>query len=188
MRLFLILIAVCLIAARHATADETKFTQSHIDAAGALLKAMNMESHLSDSFEVLLRDSLPENIARTTLKVLDDRLTEDDYQEAEAAFFNAYLESGVEITLTYTAEIYASHFTEEELRVCTLFYSSDVGQKVLQNSPVIAKKVRDTIGKAKKIDPDLDAGVFAMLKAVGIPFEDYIDALNAEKVNPEPED
>ena len=98
-------------------------TESHRAAAIELLETMHISETLQTSINTMMEVQLRGN---PELRVVEGVMRQ---------FLNKYL-SWESVKNDYGA-MYASHFTEEELRQLTAFYRTPVGQKLTAATPAI---------------------------------------------------
>jgi len=98
-------------------------SESHLAAAIGLLEATHVEQTLESSINTMLQVQLKGN---PELRVVEGVMRE---------FLAKYL-SWENLKDEY-AEIYATQFSEEELRQITAFYRTPVGQKLASATPVL---------------------------------------------------
>lgn len=67
------------------------------------------------------------------------------------------------------ARIYASAFTEEDLKAIADFYKTEAGQKLLQNGPIVSREVNGAVSVwARGIERDLLQNVIAKMNEAGL--------------------
>ncbi|WP_158284800.1 DUF2059 domain-containing protein [Oricola cellulosilytica] len=67
------------------------------------------------------------------------------------------------------ARIYASAFTEEDLKMIAEFYETEAGQKLLQNGPIVSREVNGAVSVwARGIERDLLQNVVAKMNEAGL--------------------
>ena len=84
-----------------------------------------------------------------------------DLNEVTAIMHKEYDPRGNEL-IDATARIYASHFTEAELKAILAFYQSPLGQKVVAEEP---KAMDESMSSAAKWADNLSADVMAKMRA-----------------------
>ena len=117
------------------TAVEPEISASHLEAASKAIKAL----HASDQFDSFLPTASRElRIELTTKYPNYSNIIEDTvHKEILAlAFERGILEKNI-------ARVYAKYFSEDELNKITAFYTSPIGQKLLNNGPATVSDVLD---------------------------------------------
>ncbi len=126
-RVPLIMILLLIISAMtvHAQVEETPEAE-HLAVAHELLIAMESEKAHTEGIETMVELQIQQNPAIEQLG------------PAMRRFFRKY--AGWDRLKDFFAEIYATEFTESELRDLVTFYSTDLGKKVARLTPGIQKK------------------------------------------------
>lgn len=120
MRLLLLLaVLACFAVLPAATAQES--SPSHRRAAEDLLRAMDMETIMAGSMDLMLALELERNPELAP------------FEDVMRAFFTRYM--GWDGLLPRLAGLYAETFTETELREMTAFYSTPTGRRAAALTP-----------------------------------------------------
>lgn len=122
------LAALCFLINLNLKAQETALTPSHLKATEDMLTSMNMPDLFAKSLSNTIK-------TQSTLLPLDKQKA---FSEIMTTFFNKYLTWN--LLKTDFAKIYASEFSESEIKELTIFYSTPLGKKVLEKSPALLQK------------------------------------------------
>ncbi|RYE20070.1 MAG: DUF2059 domain-containing protein [Sphingobacteriaceae bacterium] len=122
------LAAFCLLINLNLKAQETPLTPSHIKAAEDMLTSMNMPYIFTSSINNMVN-------MQTANVPLDQRKA---FSDAMKTFLNKYL--NWDLLKTDLSKIYASEFTEPEIKELTKFYQTPLGKKMIEKSPALMQK------------------------------------------------
>jgi len=138
-----------------------EFTDAHLAAARSAIDAINA----TDPFDQILpaaAERIKGRLISNNLDLEDEISQTVDEQALALVSRRGDLEQEA-------ARIYAAAFTEEELKAIAEFYETEVGQKLLQNGPIVAREVNSAAGIwARGIERDLLENVSKALNDAGL--------------------
>ncbi|MGI4749066.1 MAG: DUF2059 domain-containing protein [Janthinobacterium lividum] len=120
--------ALCFLINLNLKAQEMAITPSHLKAAEDMLTSMNMPYIFTSSINNMV------NVQSSNLP-LDQRKA---FSDAMKTFLNKYL--NWDLLKTDMSRIYASEFTESEIKELTRFYQTPLGKKMIEKSPALMQK------------------------------------------------
>lgn len=132
----LVFVAAMGIAFNHAIADELTHRK---ELAGELVNKMNLEERYTKLIPAL-RKTMRDAMVRQNPEF------EKDVNEIVDLYFNDFRTRLNEL-MRITADIYALHFTSEELEQLTAFYKSPIGVKLVGQSSAIATESLEAAAK-----------------------------------------
>lgn len=145
----LLLVALCLLAAASARAQEV--SASHLQASEDLLRQMDMERMMTRSIDTLVDGQLQANPQLVPFEdIMREFLT--DAMSWESV--------GPDLV-----RIYAEAYTEVELRELSVFYATDLGQKTIQQMPILMQQGMEIGQQAvQERQPELERRVQARVR------------------------
>ena len=112
--------------------------------------------------DVLFRPLIPGVVERTKLTLLQTNpMLEKDFNEVAAKLRAEYAPRNTDL-MNEIAKVYASHFTEQELKDVLTFYKSPSGRKMLAEEP---RLVEQTMGAAQTWGTKLAEEVLTKFRA-----------------------
>ncbi len=122
------LTAFCFLISLNLKAQDASFTPAHLKAAEEMLSSMDMPTAFSSTINNMIK-------AQSANVPLDKQKAFSDTMQA---FMNKYLTW--DLLKTDMAKIYASEFSEQEIKELTKFYQTPLGKKMIEKSPVMMQK------------------------------------------------
>ena len=117
--------------------QDTTFAASHLQAAGEFVDLLRMDRSLRNGIEIMLEAQMAANPQmREVESVVRD-------------FMGRYMRW--EDLRPEFMHLYAGLFTEGDLRQMSAFYSTPVGQKMIENEPEITRRAGE-IGQARVME------------------------------------
>ena len=146
------LIVFCLMLAPIASLAQS---DAHLDKALRLAEVSGSDEILDQMYAAIMPQMMALAGADANLSA-EEREVMNRYMERSLALLQEELNW---TTLSpHFAQIYANVYTEEEIDVLIDFYSSDVGQKVLEKTPEVAAQTLSVVGMMmERIEPKLMA-------------------------------
>lgn len=147
--LFAALLALCLPVSAQSQGDPPRaapvekksepetFSASHLKAAEELLDSVQMESSLNGIMEEILQSQIASDPKKARLEPVIRK------------FFKKYM--SFEALKPDFIRLYASNFTESELKELAAFYRTDVGKKAITKMPLLFAQGGE-IGKKKVLE------------------------------------
>jgi hypothetical protein len=123
-----VLTAFCLCISISLKAQNASFTPNHLKAAEDMLAAMEMPSLMTNSINSVVK-------AQTANMPTDKQ---EVFAEVMKTFLNKYL--SWDSIKTDMAKIYATEFTEAEIKELSQFYQTPLGKKIVTKSPALMQK------------------------------------------------
>ncbi len=118
----------CLLINLNLKAQETALTPSHLKAAEDMLMAMNMPNLFTTTIN---------NVVKTQSAALSPD-KQKVYSSIMKIFMDKYL--NWDNLKKDMSKIYASEFSESEMKELTKFYQSPLGKKMIEKSPELMQK------------------------------------------------
>lgn len=109
-------------------AQDASFTPNHLKAAQDMLAAMEMPAVMTSSINNIVK-------VQAANMPLDQQKA---FSDAMKSFLNKYL--NWDLLKTDMAKIYASEFSESEIKELTKFYQTPLGKKMIEKSPALMQK------------------------------------------------
>lgn len=136
-------------------------SESHFAAARSALQAI----HATDPYDVIL----PAASERLKAQLIADNIDLDQQISQIVDDQALALVSRRSDLEKEAARIYASSFTEEELKTISDFYNSDAGKKLLESGPIAAREISEAARVwGTGIERDLLANVITALNDAGL--------------------
>ena len=125
---FIAVLTLCFLISLNVKAQETALTTNHLKAAEEMLVSMNMPNLFATTINNVVKAqsaALPQDKQKLYATVMN-------------TFMNKYL--NWDFLKIDMAKIYASEFSESELKELTTFYQTPLGKKMLEKSPALMQK------------------------------------------------
>jgi hypothetical protein len=113
--------------------SESQVTDSRLAAAMDLLEAQNAKANMKLIIDTFMK------LTVTSLKQSHPDLSDDKIKLFTEAFTDE-MKSSLDDLVKLQAQVYARHFSEDELHALAAFYRTDVGKKYISEVPQIVKE------------------------------------------------